>query len=78
MPRTFRHNLERARDLEPQRCEFEDCEQIAEGWVEAQWTIADFVRYESCLDHLGEMRDVLAQREVEGYAPDVHVHFYEE
>ena len=76
--RTYRRNDRAARDLAPQRCEYEDCEMSAVGWVEAQWTIVDFVRYEGCFDHLVDMRASLHGRRVEGYSPDIHVHFYDE
>jgi len=54
--------------LEPcdQLCEFPDCTALAEGWVEAQWTLADFVRYEACFNHMAEMTAALSDMRIEG------------
>lgn len=49
-----------------QRCEWEDCQEFAQGYVEAQWSIADFVRYEMCIKHMFVGRDELSRRTVDG------------
>jgi hypothetical protein len=53
-------------DVRTQRCEWEDCAEYAQGYVEAQWSIADFVRYEMCIRHMIEGRDELSKRMVDG------------
>jgi hypothetical protein len=50
-------------------CEMEECAQLAQGYVEAQWTAVDFVRYESCFQHIPDMRLVLTRRRVDGELP---------
>jgi hypothetical protein len=62
---------------EKQMCEMEGCTEEAIGWVEAQWTIADFVRYEACFPHLWEIEEDLRQRTVEGIHAWPHVFTYD-
>lgn len=52
-----------------QLCDMEGCLRIATGYVEAQWSIADFVRYESCDEHPGEMLQILANQLFDGRPP---------
>lgn len=59
-------------------CEFEGCPEPAEGWVEAQWSLFDFVRYDMCNDHLWEVYEDLAERRVDGQLVfEVGVRYYE-
>lgn len=66
------------REVPPKLCELEECQNIAVGWVEAQWSLFDFVRYEGCEEHLEDMRARLAKRKVEEFLPITLVHWYEE
>jgi hypothetical protein len=58
-------------------CEFEGCLLPAVGWVEAQWSIADFVRYEACYEHLSEIADGLKTRKIDGYRTWPRVYIFE-
>lgn len=49
-----------------QRCEMEDCIAPATATVHAQWSILDYVQYESCEWHVGDMRKSLRRRTVDG------------
>jgi hypothetical protein len=60
-----------------QRCDWEDCRLLAVGYVKAQWTIADFVRFEGCDAHLWDMRAALDHTLVEGFAPELAIGWYE-
>lgn len=60
----------------PQLCEYPDCQQSAVGYVEAQWTLADFVRYEMCGEHLVVAAEQLRQQTVEGERCWPAVHWY--
>lgn len=60
------------------KCEYEGCPRDAIGYVEAQWSIFDFLRYEMCFEHLFEAQADLAQREVEDCGHSyTAVRFYE-
>ena len=59
-----------------QLCEYEGCRRAAEGYVEAQWTPFDFVRYEGCPEHVWLMRAELSQRYVELDQPVVRIAWY--
>lgn len=50
-------------------CEMSDCGHLAQGWVEAQWTVVDFVRYEACFGCMPIMERELYRRRVDGLAP---------
>lgn len=51
------------------RCEWDECQLVADCEVHAQWTIADFVSYAACANHCLDVRDVLAKRLVDGERP---------
>jgi hypothetical protein len=57
-------------------CEYDDCSKPIVGYVDASWSIADFVRYEGCDEHLWEMREQLRHRRVEGRVPTVSLNYY--
>jgi hypothetical protein len=50
-------------------CEHPDCLRLAEFTIHAQWSWADFVEYEACLSHLGEMLEQLSEHQVDGNLP---------
>jgi hypothetical protein len=50
-------------------CEMQGCKQLAVGWIEAQWSVADFVRYEACFAHIDEMYSDLSWARVDGQLP---------
>lgn len=50
-------------------CSWEGCEHPAVGEAHAQWTVVDFIEYPGCMNHLDEMRQVLAERLVDGELP---------
>ncbi len=51
------------------RCEFYQCEELASGSVHAQWTIADFVSYDTCVEHYVDVCQALADRRVDEERP---------
>lgn len=61
-----------------QLCELEDCYEEAVGYVWAQWSIVDFLRYEACQPHMREMVRDLDRRLVDGNLPMVGVEFYDD
>lgn len=58
-------------------CEMDGCTAKAVGYVEAQWSIVDFVRYETCADHMDDMLDGLSARRVEGWLPSLNYDTYD-
>jgi hypothetical protein len=60
-----------------QRCEYLGCPLLATGYVEAQWTIADFRRYEACDAHLWDIREDLVHQRVEGLLPVMSLGWYD-
>jgi hypothetical protein len=60
-----------------QICEWRDCAALASRSVSAQWTVVDFVRYEACAAHVGELWDWLGRKLVYGsYPVDMWVTYY--
>jgi hypothetical protein len=51
---------------DPSLCEMWGCQQKAVATVHAQWTVVDFLAYESCNDHLIDMVEELNERIVDG------------
>lgn len=62
----------------PDTCEYEGCPLPAEGWVEAQWSVVDFVRYDMCHDHLWEAYEILSTQKVEDNFCICGVRYYPE
>lgn len=58
------------------KCEWKDCELEAEGYVEGQWSIADFMRFEACFDHLYAIRDDFWHTTIEGNECEVTIEHY--
>jgi hypothetical protein len=56
----------------------EECIAPAVGYVWAQWSLVDFLRYESCYEHMREMVRDLDRRTVDGNLPMVGVEFYDD
>ena len=52
-------------------CEVEECENVAHGWVEAQWSIFDVLRVEVCYHCMRRVAGTLDNRMVDGEAPQV-------
>lgn len=52
-----------------QLCEWPDCQRPAQGYVEAQWTVVDFVRYEVCYTCMTDMSAFLWRRRIDGQLP---------
>lgn len=51
-------------------CEYPGCKEEAWYRVEAQWSVVDFVAYETCVDHLHDFYEHLSGSMVEGATPD--------
>jgi len=49
-----------------QQCEWHPCTEAAVGWLEAQWTLFDFLEYRFCETHHADMREALASQTVDG------------
>lgn len=60
-----------------QKCEWEGCDELADGFVEAQWTIVDFMRFESCVAHLFDFGDALRNYYVDGVPARPYVTLYD-
>jgi hypothetical protein len=56
----------------------QDCTAKAVGYVEAQWSVVDFVRYETCDEHMRDMLIGLNARWVDGRPPVLNVDFYDD
>lgn len=63
-----------AHDSEAAWCEW--CGQEAWYWVEAAWSVADFLQFDVCLDHLRYVCDLLEKRTVDGKHALVETHTY--
>ena len=61
-----------------QLCEYEGCTNVAVGWVEAQWTIVDFCRFETCLEHMNDMCWHFYNQTVEGEHAYIGTGLYED
>lgn len=59
------------------KCEYEGCPREAEGWVEAQWTLVDFMRIEVCFEHAEDVYDNMSQLVIEGQRAWPAVKWYE-
>lgn len=50
-------------------CEYEGCQEEAWYEINAQWSLVDFVAYQSCLDHLNDFYEGLQMSSVDGNYP---------
>jgi hypothetical protein len=59
----------RERGVTANNCEYEGCGNDAWYEINAQWSVVDFVSYQSCLDHLHDFYEGLAMSSIDGQYP---------